>query len=287
MLRQGARGEKGCGGEAGGSLVGHLAIGATASYRLHLRSEIVLGSHVLSAVKKDPILCARMQTVLSTRAFVMDLARRKQLSIPDHLLEFYTRRWKKTLNIIPKADWLRANGLTCLSYRRLLAQHFLIDWLVDQDTDCCGGPPHEPRGIEQDGRSIPDMERTSNSIMISPEPSLKDEADQVGLVVRMPPRRLLADWAREGGISCPSDVLSKYFERGEPATLPASGSESFQISIDETDAFDGAPVDCALTAWMIEKGPRHFGLDWSFESTLLEELQITGLAARLIAKARS
>jgi hypothetical protein len=28
-------------------------------------------------------------------------------------------------------------------------------------------------------------------------------------------------------------------------------------------------------------------LDWSFEATLLEELQITGLAARLIAKARN
>jgi hypothetical protein len=123
--------------------------------------------------------------------------------------------------------------------------------------------------------------------MISPETSLKDAADQVGLVVTTPRRRLLADWAREGGISCPSDVLSKYFERGEPATLPTSGSESFQISIDQTDAFDGAPAECALTAWMIEKGPRHFGLDWSFESTLLEELQITGLAAGLIAQARS
>jgi hypothetical protein len=37
---------------------------------------------------------------------------------------------------------------------------------------------------------------------------------------------------------------------------------------------------------MIGRGPRYFGLDWCFESTLLEELQITGLAARLIAKAR-
>jgi len=245
-------------------------------------SEIVLGSYVLSEAKKDPILCARMQTVLSTRAFVMDLARRKQLSIPDHLVEFYTRRWEKTFNIIPRADWLRANGLTCPSYRRLLAQHFLIDWLIEQNTDCCGGPPQEPRGIVEDAPSIRDTERASNSMMISPETSLKDEADQVGLVVRSPRRRLLADWAREGGISCPSDVLSKYFERGEPATLPTSGSESFQISIDQTDAFDGAPADCALTAWMIEKGPHHFGLDWSFESTLLEELQITGLAARLI-----
>jgi hypothetical protein len=44
-------------------------------------------------------------------------------------------------------------------------------------------------------------------------------------------------------------------------------------------------ADLALTIWLIERGPRHFGLDWCLESALLEELQITGLAAGLIAKA--
>jgi hypothetical protein len=224
---------------------------------------------------------------LSMRTFVADWAKRRQLSVPDHVLEFYTRRWEKTLDIIPGADWLRANGLTYLAYRRLLAQHFLIDWLVDDDTACCGQQPRQPRGIAQHRRLIRDAERTSNSMMISPQPSQKGEADHVGLVISVPPRRLLADWARESGISCPSDVLTKYVESGEPATSLASGSESFQIAIGAIDASDASPADGALTAWMIAKGPRHFGLDWSFEATLLEELQITGLAARLIAKARN
>lgn len=248
-------------------------------------SEIVLGSYVLSEAKKDPIICARMRTVLSARAFVADLARRKQLSVPDHLLDFYIRRWEKTLDIIPTADWLRANGLTCLSYRRLLAQHFLVDWLVEQNTDRCCPPFQEPRGIVEDDPLIQDTERTSNSMTTSPQPSLKGEADHLGLVVRMPRRRLLADWARDSGISCPSDGREKYFERSEPATT--GGNESFEIAVDEVDAFDGSPADRALTAWMMEKGPCHFGLDWSFESSLLEELQITGLAASLIGKARN
>jgi hypothetical protein len=248
-------------------------------------SEIVLGSYVLSEAKKDPILCARMHTVLSMRAFVTDLARRRQLSVPDHMLDSYTQRWEKTLDIIPRADWLRTNGLTYLSYRRLLAQHFLIDWLVDQDTGGCGRLPQESRGIAEDGPSTKDAERASSPAMISPETCERGEADLVGLVVRVPRGRLLADWARENGVSCPSEILDKYFESGEPVTLPASGSGSFQIAMGEIDAFDASPADCALTAWMIEKGPCHFGLDWSFESTLLEELQITGLAARLIAKA--
>ena len=187
----------------------------------------------------------------------MDSAWRKQLSVPDHLLEFYTQRWEKTLNIIPGPDWLRANGLTYLSYRRLLAQHFLIDWLIEEPAD---------------------------SVMISLEPSAKDEADHIGLVVRRPPRRLLADWARESGASCPPDFPGKCIERGEPTTLPASDSESFEITSEE---IDNLPADGALAGWMMEKGPRHYGLDWSFESAFLEELQITGLAARLIAKARN
>jgi hypothetical protein len=247
-------------------------------------SEIVLGGDVLSEVKKDPIFCARMRTVLSMRAFVAELASRRQLSVPDHMLEFYTRRWEKTLDIFPGADWLRTNGLTYLSYRRLLAQHFLTDWLVDQDASYCSRLPEESHRIVEDDPSTRETERASDSTMTSPETSTKVVADHFRLVVRMPRRRLLADWARENGISGPSDALDKYFESGQPAALPAGGSESFQIAIGEIDAFDASPADFALTAWMIEKGPCHFGLDWSFEGTLLEELQITGLAARLIAK---
>jgi hypothetical protein len=84
-------------------------------------SEIVLGSYVLAEAKKDPILCARMRTVLSMRAFGADLARRKQLSIPEHLLEFYTQRWERTLNIIPAGDWLRANGLFAGYWRSIFS----------------------------------------------------------------------------------------------------------------------------------------------------------------------
>ncbi|MBR1153714.1 TfuA-like protein [Bradyrhizobium sp. JYMT SZCCT0428] len=242
-------------------------------------SAIFSGSYVLCEAAKEPLLVAEMQAVLSGRAFVMDLARRKQLSIPNHLLEFYTRRWEETLDITPGPDWLRANGLTQLSYRRLLAQHFLIDWLVDQDAGCWGQPPRERREIVE--------QPASGCMVISPESTPKGDADPTGLVVRMPQRRLLADWARESCISCPSDVLEKYIGRCESATVSAGDGERFQITSDEIDASDDSPADCALTEWMMEKGPRHYGLDWCFESSFLEELQITGLAAKLIAKARN
>jgi hypothetical protein len=250
-------------------------------------SETVSGSYVLSEAKMDPMLCARMGTALSMRAFVMDFARRRQLSIPDKVLEFYTGRWEKTLGFILGSDWLRANGLTLPSYRRLLAQHFLIDWLIDDDDDGLRRRSPEPAGIGQDRPSIRNTECPLHSLMISPGSFLNDEADRIDLVVKMPRKRQLVDWAREYGISCPSDVYTKYFGWSEPATLPAGGRESPHIAFDQIDAVDTSRTDGALTAWMIEKGPRYFGLDWSFESALLEELQITGLAARLIAKARA
>lgn len=209
-------------------------------------SEIFAGSYVLSLAEKESALFAQLQAVLAGRAFVLDLARRKRLSLPDDRLEFYTRRWGKAFNNLADSDWLAANGLTCRAYRRLLAQHFLIDWLIDQDA----------------------------------ESARAGEADDVGIVIGMPQRRLLADWARGNGIACPSDVLDQYIERVDPA----GGPDSPQIN---GEGIDASPADCALTAWMMEKGPRYFGLDWCPESSLLEELQLTGLAAKLIAKSHN
>ena len=152
-------------------------------------SQIVLGSDVLSAAEKDAELCARMVPPLLARAFVMDLARRKQLSFPDHLLNSYTRRWETTLSVIPDTDRLRANGfgLTSLSYRRLLAQHFLVDWIIDQDAGRCGRP-------------------------LRPEPAADGDADQLSTVANMPRPALLAEWARGSGVSLPAEELRKHVE---------------------------------------------------------------------------
>jgi hypothetical protein len=222
-------------------------------------SEIVRGSDVLSEAEKDSDLCARLVPVLLARAFVMDLARRKQLSLSDHLLEAFTARWEKALNVVPDTSWLRANGLTSLSYRRLLAQHFVVDWLVDQDA---GGSDVES-GFSSPGQVSPiDRVTFSRAAVrsyraLQPEFAAKGDLDQLSAVVSMPRPRLLAEWAGENGVSCPSGAVGD------------------------------SPADLALMVWLIEKGPRHFGVDWCLESALLEELQITGLAAQLMAKAAS
>jgi len=43
-------------------------------------------------------------------------------------------------------------------------------------------------------------------------------------------------------------------------------------------------IDHSLVDWIIEKGPAYFGFDWMFELELLQEIQITGLAAQIISR---
>ncbi len=210
--------------------------------------EIVLGGDVLSEAKKIESFALECRPCVGA-GFCRGLASRRQLSVPDHILEFYTRAMGKTLDIIPSADWLRANGLTSLLIAGSGAA-FSVDWLVDQNTDCVAGCP---RNREGSWKTILDRgaERATNSTMTSPEPSRKVKRTISVLSSGCRGGRLLADWARDSGISCPSDGRDKFFERSKPATL---GRRELRNCLDEVDAFDGSPADRALTAWMMKKG---------------------------------
>jgi hypothetical protein len=43
-------------------------------------------------------------------------------------------------------------------------------------------------------------------------------------------------------------------------------------------------TDAVLETWIVTQGPDYFGLDWYFDEALLQELQLTGQAARLMKK---
>jgi hypothetical protein len=62
---------------------------------------------------------------------------------------------------------------------------------------------------------------------------------------------ILVDWAEQNGVSLPLEFLT-----------------------------EGA-TEQTLENWIIEKGPDYFGLNWNFDTVLLEELQVTGRAAEL------
>jgi hypothetical protein len=90
------------------------------------------------------------------------------------------------------------------------------------------------------------------------EPSISREKDGAPRA-ELAQDRFLLEWARENGVSSP------------PALLESS---SDRILLGER----------ALADWITCQGPIYFGLPWSFEEALLSELQVTGLAARLLQR---
>jgi hypothetical protein len=235
-------------------------------------NELVPGERVLREAEKDPSLLTRMWKVLSTRAFLLDWAQNNKISLPEELFRTAIERWGKDRDIAPGSSWLQANGLTAHSCRSLLAEQFLIHWLIAHadyfgvtcrsETRAYARLPRKESNRWGEPMSFAGLEHADNDMLLKSSSGF------------------LVDWARQNGVSCPVDALSDIVaqrERGSTASDPGR-----QVDCAELDQPDGL-AEIALTEWMVARGPGYFGLDWSFEYALLRELQISGMAARLLA----
>lgn len=123
--------------------------------------------------------------------------------------------------------------------------------------------------------------RTAIAWMLEREPVIPDDipsaGDDVSEQLAQRPGALsrrevsfLAQWARARGIACPRDVLARVIERTQ--------------RVDDTRPAD---LDLALCEWLLGMQPYHFGYtSWSPIVAVLEELQITGRAVRLVGEHR-
>ena len=164
---------------------------------------IARGDELLRRAKRDRRFVGRMRHELSRRRFLLECARQADLLCPRSEATDFARRWEDERRLLKRPALLRANGLMPSSYRRLLEERALIDWME---------------------RSGPERFGMKSSFIL--------------------------EWARRSGVHRPGD---------------------------------GA----GLEAWITARGPRHFGLDWSFGAALLEELQVTGRAAELLGSAEA
>jgi hypothetical protein len=105
-------------------------------------SEVVPGERILRQAEKELALLARMWNALSTRAFLLDWARHHKISLPEEWLRIAIERWGEDHDITPASTWLQANGLTAQSCRSLLAEKFLIAWLIAQGLRFAGRKGH-------------------------------------------------------------------------------------------------------------------------------------------------
>ena len=105
----------------------------------------------------------------------------------------------------------------------------------------------------------------------------------VGNWIELSHRRLLLQWARENGVSCPSGVLTAYREKWE-REHPMEDRGEWLAVLDLNLATYRSWLDERATAgWITSQGPKYFGFWWAFEQALFRELQITGRAAQLVA----
>jgi hypothetical protein len=254
--------------------------------------DITTGETVLQEARNDPDLLASMRTALSKRCFLLEWARHNDVTCPDEFLESYIERWEQDHGIDETGEWLRANGLTRRSYKELLAERALVEWITSK------GPAHFGLAWEF-GKAFRDelvlLGRTAEQgqprqAVPAAQPAPSVDPEQSGAAawvwVELSQRRFLLEWARQNGVSCPPGSLDAYKERWErtrPATdrtAKASGDGS------SLPGSDDLLVVMATVDWITSRGPNYFGLLWAFEAALLGELQITGRAAQLLKRRR-
>jgi hypothetical protein len=174
----------------------------------------------------------------------------------------------------------------------------------------------------------------------------KDAALTSALWVRLSQRYFVLQWAKQTGVSCPSDYSQAFAEQwaqehdmddegdwfranglltgthrrllgeraledwivrqgpaafgiqcGLPQDRPEQRAQCFVLAWAQQNGVSGPagrpggaghgeraelephPAPHALVEWVVQQGPVHFGMPWSFEVAMLRELQITGRAA--------
>lgn len=194
----------------------------------------VSGPEILRRVRTDQDLTAGLRRNAIVRCYVSELARWRQVRIPEDRIRSACRQLT-----LPDEAWLAANGLTPAAYFRLLEKRARDCWLTSHLADTASsGNAETPMGANQcvTGRE----------------------------------RALLLAWARAAGVVY------------QPRTAPDHGPEGARNGFPGEAAADSEQdPDEALLRWLLQVGPGHFGLFWHEDLAILEELQITGAAARL------
>jgi hypothetical protein len=180
-------------------------------------------------------------------------------------------------------------ALVCELWERLGTRAFILDWGLHNGSSFLAleepvipAPRSDASWLRANGLSPRGNQALAAECALA-DRLIEDRMLRIGTAGidgrRRAERSILRDWARQQGVTCPPSIVegrNPHHEPGGPTDrgapdVPALGSES---------------EDDNLIAWMLAQGPRYFGLPWSFEAELIEELQRTGRASELLAAAR-
>lgn len=217
------------------------------------------------------------------KAFLLSRwAQARGFQCPEEFSEAYLQLWQLRFAGPDLPAWLRANGLTEDEFTAGVARHALLEWLL-ADVTRAGLPPRDDYSLVR--RLLGnDGEQTVGPEAAVPGLALATELNP-GLRLRLAECRLLCAWAEDEGVECPPEVLTQ----ARAALCAARGCE------DLADVATAAEIDPALldlivserarADWIAAMGPPFFGyLSWEPDPVLVERLQLSGEAARRLAR---
>lgn len=254
---------------------------------------LVSGAALLAEALKDSVLLKTLQPILRKNYFLRLWANQRNITCPPDYLQTYQQTWFSAVD----DQWLRANGITAVEFQAALAERALLTWLVQQNPLVFGldfapywhfcerlmfGYENCDRSVSETG--IKGTEQTQQPSL--PCAHLAHQVDGCADLLKQATEVCyLATWAYENGIVCPPTRVEKFTKKWEETLIPVPQAVWLATStVSEVD-YRKVLAAWACQDWLIEKGPLYFGYTtWSFEVALLQELQITGQAARMVGE---
>ncbi|MEM9459788.1 MAG: TfuA-like protein [Myxococcota bacterium] len=252
---------------------------------LHPEGRLVSGETLWGHLASDRTLVRRSIVEAAQRFYLNSLAEHWGVACPVAFIENYWGQWQQRHGIEELPVWLRANGLTDGEYHELFGQHALVVWMLGQGPQAFDLdfslfsrlPALWAYQREHAGRGEPvskELVRKGSSS----EGSLSKEASSKEPLARAAMQCFLAAWARLRGISCPKAVVERFVDkyRGSDARLA--------VGLDP-EPWRTLLAEDACGRWIVHEQPYRFGYTgWSPLTAVLEQLQLSGRAAQLVAQ---
>lgn len=232
----------------------------------HPKGHLVSGEEVWDRICSDRALVRECLAEAATRFYLDSLAEHWAVQCPDEHVEAFGERWNERHGVDELGPWLMANGLTVAEQRELLRQHALVSWMLEQ------GPAAFGLDFSLFSR-LPELWARERGKEGTRGDGCSDPA-------RAARQCFLAAWARVRGICCPEAVV----ERTEQELGGVDARTTLGLGI---EPWRGLVAELACSDWIVHQQPYRFGYTgWAPITAVLEELQITGRAAQLVAEER-
>lgn len=220
--------------------------------------QLVSGQAILAAWQAENKQSSEMETRLVKQFFLGLFAQQLGRTIPE------------SPSPSPQTAWLAANGLTQVEFERLWQKRAPLNWLCEQSPATLG---FNFDAWERFTAVLPTLPPWHQISSLS---TLKQEVYEIFY---------LAQWAKVNGVRCPKPFAEHFRQQWEAACQLADRPVWLAHTGLTADVYQTILNDWAVVSWILQKKPPYFGYtSWTLTAVLLEELQMTGEAARLSAQ---